>query len=236
LAAELARELAKQSVATPAQQIIREHHHHFITQPVPIRPTPGPGTTGGAKRVGNSVHQQFLEEKASSSTDIPIKYFRRDGPNTTVPIISSNEFPDEMMRPQITQKGQVKQLTDKVDRPPSPGPTRPPVAVKPKIVKVSKKVEPASLKDAAMKKMRAILERATQQPAQQSFAKRVEVEKKKKRSGALVQLGKRDQPEPDIPRTMLRAPAPQQASAKRRMLYPSRTEVFNMDAEPIRVY
>ena len=96
-------------------------------------------------------------------------------------------------------------------------------------------MEPASLKDAAMKKMRAILERATQQPAQQSFAKRVEVEKKKKRSGALVQLGKRDQPEPDQPRSMLRAP-PQQASAKRRMLYPSRTEVFNMDAEPIRVY
>ena len=232
LAAELARELAKQSVATPAQQIIREHHHHFITQPVPIRPTPGPGITGGAKRVGNSVHQQFLEEKASSSTDIPIKYFRRDGPNTTIPTISSDEFPDVMMRPQITQKGQVKQLVDKVDRPPSPGPTRPPVAVKPKIVKASKKVESPSLRDSATKKMRAILERATQQTTQQSFAKRVEVQRKTKRAGV---LGKRDEPEPDQPRSIVRAPPPA-TSAKRRMLYPSRTEVFNMDTEPIRVY
>ena len=53
LAAEVARELAKQSVATPAQQIIREHHHHFITQPVPIRPMPGSTMTADAKKNGN---------------------------------------------------------------------------------------------------------------------------------------------------------------------------------------
>jgi len=53
LAAEVARELAKQAVATPAQQIIREHHHHFITQPVPIRPMPGPTMTEDAKRKEN---------------------------------------------------------------------------------------------------------------------------------------------------------------------------------------
>ena len=101
-----------------------------------------------------------------------------------------------------------------------------------------KKVEPASLRDSAMKKILAIADRASQESTkQQSFAKKVEIEKKKKRGGApgdVVQLGKRDQPEPDIPRSILRAPS-QQTSSKRRMLYPSRTEVFDM-SDPIRVY
>ena len=180
LAADVARELSKQSVATPAQQIIREHHHHFISQPVPFRSTPSPSMTADAKWGGKSVHEQFLEQ-ASSSADIPIKYFRRDGPNTTVPI-SSDEFPDEMMRPQTVKRGSVKQLADKVDtRPVPPGPSIERTGSKQMKTKFDKPPAPTStLRDVAMKKMLAIADRHSQEKTkQQSFARQVELEKKK---------------------------------------------------------
>ena len=174
-------------------------------------------------------------------------------PNTTVPI-SSDEFPDVMMRPQIVQRGKVKQLADKIDnRPPSPGPSRPPVErtgsvkqLKTKFDKPSssfngtgvEKVETASLRDIAIKKMVAIADRASQETTkQQSFARKVEIEKKKKRGGApgdVVQLGKRKEPEPDLPRSILRKPAPASANTRQRV-YGPRTQVFDM-SDPIRVY
>ena len=91
LAAEVAKELAAQSVATPAQQIIREHHQYFIVQPPPITPIPGPTVTDQARHTGKSVHEQFLAPTpASSSTDIPITYFPKP--------IASTEFPMEMQQ------------------------------------------------------------------------------------------------------------------------------------------
>ena len=240
LAAELAQELARQTVLTPAQQRIREHHHHYITQPIMMRPEPGQTMTENAKRVGKSVHEQFIEEQASSSTDIPIRYFRKDGPNTTVPV-TSNEFPDVMMRP-IAPRGNVKQIADKIDnRPPSPGPSRPPVertgsvkTLKIQFDKPSsvKKVEPSALRDIAKKKLLEIADRASQGSTnQQSFARQVEVEAKKKR-GDLVQ--KRKVPGPDLPRSMLRKPAPAQSNTRQR-IYGPRTQVFDM-SDPVRAY
>ena len=246
LAAEVARELAKQSVATPAQQIIREHHHYFITQPVPNRSMPSPSMSSDAKWGGKSVHEQFLGQAGSSSTDIPIKYFRRDGPNTAAPI-ASTEFPDEMMRPQMVKRGNVKQLADKIDNRPAPsGPPRPPVertgSVKQLKTKFDKpKVEPqgSNLRDIAMKKMMAIADRASQETTkQQSFARKVELDKRKKRGGApgdVVPLGKRKEPEPDLPRSMLRKPAPARSNTRQRV-YGPKTQVFDMSGDGVRAY
>ena len=152
------------------------------------------------------------------------------------------------MRAQIVQRGNVKQLADKIDnRPPSPGPSRPPVertgsvkTLKTKFDKPSsvKKVEPSSLRDIAIKKMLAIADRASQETTkQQSFAKKVEVEKKKRRGGApgdVVPIGKRKEREPDPPLGILRKPTPAQSNTRQR-IYGPRTQVFDM-SDPIRVY
>ncbi len=60
LAEEVARQMAAQAVATPAQQIIKEHFHHIIHQPVPL-PTPAvPMLTSQSKRTGASIHEIFI--------------------------------------------------------------------------------------------------------------------------------------------------------------------------------
>jgi len=228
LAAEVARELASQSVATPAQQIIREHHHHFIHQPIP-QPTPTPGIYHDAKRVGGkSVHEKFLE-KASSSGDIPIRYF---APPQRV---SSTEFPDELMRPQMAPRGSVKQLVDNMERPGAPPPPRPPPektgSIKQLKNKFEKRVDP-SIREVATKRINEIKDRAGQESTkQQNFAKKVEAEKKKKRGGApgdVVPLGKRKQPEPDVVQpSILRKQPPARSNTKQR-IYGPRTQVFDI--------
>ena len=98
-------------------------------------------------------------------------------------------------------------MTDNIQ----PAPLRPPVE-RTDALKKLKLDQPSSatISDSAMKKIRAIADRASQESTkQQSFAKKVEVEKKKRRGGApgdVVQLGKRKEAEPDLPRSMLRKP------------------------------
>ena len=228
LADQEGQRLARQAVATPAQQLIRNHHIQSLSQPVPNRPAPGQTMTDDAKRRGISVHERFLQQ-SSSSTDIPITYFRKDGPNTTVPIMS-DEFPDVMMRPQIVQRGNLKQLADE-----NTGSGKKPKTISDQLS--VKKVDP----EVARKKMMAIADRASQESTkQQSFAKKVEVEKRKRRAerrggapGDVVPLGKRKQPEPDMPRSALRKAAPAQSNTRQRV-YGPRTQVFDM-SDPDRV-
>ena len=223
LAADVARELSKQSVATPAQQIIREHHHHFITQP--ISRTAPTGFSADAKRVGKSVHEKFLE-KASSSTDIPIQY------NT--PRVSSTEFPDELMRQQVVPRGSVKKERP-ASQPTPRGPTERTGSAKQLKTKFEqpKVVEQSSIRAAAIKHMVAIADRANQETTKhRDFAKRVVAEKKKRRGGApgdVVQTGvKRKEFEPDMPRSILRKS--QQTSNSRQRVYGPNTKVFDIAA------
>ena len=225
LAAEVARELGKQSVATPAQQLIHEHHHHhFINQPIQrVAPT---GIVADAKRTGKSVHQKFLEH-ASSSTDIPIQY-------RPAPRVTSDEFPDEMMRQQVAPRG--KQIADKMDRPAQP--SRPPmersVSMKPQTkFDKPKVVEQASIRTAAVKHMMAIADRAGQESTRgRNFAK--EVEKKKRRGGApgdVVQSGvKRDfsKVDADMPPSILRKS--KQPTNSRQRVYGPNTQLFDIGA------
>ena len=228
LATEIAQNLARQSNATPMQQIIREHHHHIIHAPIPA---------AQPARSGKSVHEQFLE-KASSSGDIPMRYFPTPRPTST-------EFPDELMRPQVVPRGSVKQLADKIERPAATPPPRPPVErtgsvkqikskfEKPKETREKPKVvDPTVIREAAVKHMTAIGHRANHETVkQQNFAKRVEAEKKKRRGGApgdVVPLGKRKEPEPDMPTSTVRKPRP--ASNKRQRIYGAQTQVFDIGA------
>ena len=235
LATEIAQNLARQSNATPMQQIIREHHHHIIHAPIPA---------AQPARSGKSVHEQFLE-KASSSGDIPMRYFPTPRPTST-------EFPDELMRPQVVPRGSVKQLADKIERPAATPPPRPPAErtgsvkqiktkfekpkesrEKPTVVEAAERrgtADPTVIREAAVKHMVAIGHRANHETTKnQNFAKRVEAEKKKRRGGApgdVVSLGKRKQPEPDMPRSILRNAQPE--SNKRPRVYGQRTQVFDM--------
>jgi hypothetical protein len=81
LAAEVERQLAAQSRATPAQQIIREHHYHTIMQPIPVPATPQT-ISHEVRHTGHSVHEIFLrqtEDKRRPPEDIPITYFAGGG-------------------------------------------------------------------------------------------------------------------------------------------------------------
>ena len=83
LAAEVARELSAQSMATPAQQIIREHHYHTITQPIPVPATPQT-ITHEVRHTGQSVHEIFLRQtedrrRRPPDGDIDITYFAGGG-------------------------------------------------------------------------------------------------------------------------------------------------------------
>ena len=93
-----------------------------------------------------------------------------------------------------------------------------------------------SIRDAAKQKMLAIADRKRQESTRKTdFQKLVENEKKRRRGGApgdVVEPGKRtfSQRDPDMPRSILRKPAPVEGPArKRQMLYGPRTQVFNMD-------
>ena len=127
LGVEVERRLAAQSVATPAQQIIREHHHHFVTQPVPL-PVPAVPTTvtEEARHTGKSIHEVFVNP-SSSSTGIPTILFpQREQRQMEVQqprVISSEEFPMEFQRPQMVQSGSVKHLKQKFEKK-TPPPSR----------------------------------------------------------------------------------------------------------------
>jgi hypothetical protein len=89
-----------------------------------------------------------------------------------------------------------------------------------------------------MKKMLAIADRHSQEKTkQQSFARQVELERKKRRGGApgdVVPLGKRKEPEPDMPRSILRKPVGQ--PQKRQRTYDRQTQVFDMSGGAVRAY
>ena len=70
-----------------------------------------------------------------------------------------------------------------------------------------------------------------------NFDKMVEQDKKTRRGGApgdVVPLGKRKEPEPET-RSILRKSKPEPQRARQR-IYGPKTQIFNMDQEPIRVY
>jgi len=85
---------------------------------------------------------------------------------------------------------------------------------------------------AARQRMIDIARRATQQTTRkQDFARLVETEKKKRRGGApgdVVALGKRKAAEPDMPRSMLRKPAPAESGRARQRIYGPATQVYNI--------
>jgi hypothetical protein len=113
MAEKVKADLQAQSMATPAQQIIKEHHHHhFTVQPPPVPAVPTT-ITAQAHHTGKSFHEKFIEP-SSSSTDIPVQY-QRNQPSMGYPI-SSAEFPDELMRPQVIPTGSVKQLKTKFEK------------------------------------------------------------------------------------------------------------------------
>jgi hypothetical protein len=64
-------------------------------------------------------------------------------------------------------------------------------------------------------------------------------EKKHRRGGApgdVVALGKRKAPEPDSQPSMLRKAKGAPAASSRQRIYGPKTQVFDLDREPIRVY
>ena len=158
------------------------------------------------------------------------------------------------MRPQVVPRGSVKQLADKIERPAATPPPRPPVErtgsvkqikskfekpketrEKPKVVEAAERrgtADPTVIREAAVKHMTAIGHRANHETTkQQNFAKRVAAEKKKRRGGArgdVVPLGKRKEPEPDMPTSTVRKPRP--ASNKRQRIYGAQTQVFDIGA------
>ena len=89
LATDVRRQLAAQSVATPAQQIIHEHHHRTVTQPVPVALPHPPTLTGETLRTGKSFHEAFVSRGGGAH-------------------VSSTEFPAEMQRPSVAPTGAVK--------------------------------------------------------------------------------------------------------------------------------
>ena len=81
----------------------------------------------------------------------------------------------------------------------------------------------------ARQRMIEIARRHQQQTTRkQDFAKLVENEKKHRRGGELVTLGKRKEPGPDMPRSMLRKAAPQEGPRSRQRVYGPGTQVFNI--------
>jgi hypothetical protein len=86
--------------------------------------------------------------------------------------------------------------------------------------------------------MQDIHERASQKATNKmNFEKRVEDEKRRRRGGAggdVVALGKRKSPEPEMPRSILRAPVVAEGPRSRQRLYGPRTQVFNLD-QPVMV-
>ena len=138
------------------------------------------------------------------------------------------------MRPVMAPRGSVKQLADKMERPAAPTPPRPPPektgSVKNLKNKFEKRVDP-SIRETAIKRMVAIADRAGQETTkQQNFAKKVETEKKKRRGGApgdVVPLGKRKEPEPDLPLSILRKQPAARTNTKQR-IYGPRTQVFDI--------
>ena len=80
MAAEIDRRMTAQSVATPAQQIIREHH--TINQPIYI-PTPAvPSVSTEVRHTGHSVHEIFIRQdpilQRRPQGEIPITYFNNN--------------------------------------------------------------------------------------------------------------------------------------------------------------
>ena len=92
---------------------------------------------------------------------------------------------------------------------------------------------PAEVVDAARQRMMDIARRAQQQTTRkQDFAKLVENEKKHRRGGArgdVVGAGKRKQPEPDEPPSMLRKAVTAPPRGRQR-IYDRDTQVFNISA------
>ena len=84
----------------------------------------------------------------------------------------------------------------------------------------------------AKERMLDIARRHQQQTSRkQDFAKLVENERKQRRGGErgdVVALGKRKEPEPDMPRSMLRKAAPQGGTRSRQRLYGPGTQLFDI--------
>ncbi len=99
LAADVARELAAQRVATPMQQIIHQHHSTTVINP----PLPSPAIlptslTEQATQTGQSIHEVFSNRFDQTATDtLPIQYFPQRQPISS---LSSTEFPAQWQRPQ----------------------------------------------------------------------------------------------------------------------------------------
>ena len=89
-----------------------------------------------------------------------------------------------------------------------------------------------------------IARRAEQETTRkQNFARKVEEEKRRRRGGAagdVVPLGKRKEPEPDMPKSILRKPTPMSGNPRERntkqRMYGPRTQVFDMSREAISAY
>jgi len=95
------------------------------------------------------------------------------------------------------------------------------------------KVDAHALHAAAKKRMLELAERMRQDSTRrQNFEKLVENAKKLRRGGApggdVVPLGKRKEPEPTMPRSILRKPIAEQAPRTKPRLYGPRTEVFDI--------
>jgi len=90
-----------------------------------------------------------------------------------------------------------------------------------------------ALHAAAKKRMLELAERMRQETTRrQSFEKLVENAKKLRRGGApggdVVPLGKRKEPEPVMPRSILRKPLAEQGPRAKPRIYGPRTEVFDI--------
>ncbi len=84
LAEENDRRMSAAAMATPAQQIIREHHYH-VNQPIYI-PTPAIPTTISeqSRHTGHSVHEIFIRNEPiqrKPPDEIPIEYFAGQPPS-----------------------------------------------------------------------------------------------------------------------------------------------------------
>jgi hypothetical protein len=91
---------------------------------------------------------------------------------------------------------------------------------------------PDEVVDNAKQRMLDIARRYQQQTTRkQNFAKLVENDKRRRRGGErgdVVALGKRKEPEPDMPRSVLRKAAPQEGSKSRQRLYGPGTQLFDI--------